>query len=182
MLRCVDQAGDYLAKVAAAFSTLSLSAMLLIVLVGVFFRYCLNNPLLWSEELSRYMMIWMAFFAISTACRTNENIALLSVRALFPKQMQVIVKYFNRFWILGFLVVLTVYGYYGALRGMRQLSASLDVPLGIFFMIVPISAVLVIIQILFMTILEASGYKQWKIDQGSLSETKAEGQEEEWLM
>ena len=181
IMRIVDQASHYLANLAATFSTLSLSVMVLIVLLGVFFRYCLNNPLVWSEELARYMMIWMAFLAVSTACRTNENIALLSGRALLPRKIQVIVKYFNRVWMLGFLAVLALYGYYGALRGMGQVSASLNVPLGIFFMIVPVSAVLVMIQILFMTIVEVSGYKQWKIARAANLEGSATV-EEEWLM
>lgn len=169
LLKCIELLSNYLENLGVITSGISLVIMVIVVLMGVFYRYVLNNPLLWSEELSRYMMIWMAFLALISACKTNDNIALLFVRNLLPKKIQVIIKYFNRFLIICFLYIIAVYGYSGALRGMRQYSASLNVPLGIFFIVIPISAILVIIQIIFMMILELSRYKESK-------------DEEEWLM
>ena len=42
-------------------------AMLLAVLGQVVFRYVLNKPLPWSEELARYMMVWIASVAAAEA-------------------------------------------------------------------------------------------------------------------
>lgn len=182
LLKCVELLSKYLENLAGITSGIFLVIMVIVVLMGVFSRYILNNPLMWSEELSRYLMIWMAFLAISTACKTNDNIALLSIRSLLPKKIQVIIKYFNRFWIIFFLYIIAVYGYSGALRGMRQYSASLNVPLGIFLMVVPISAILVIIQIIFMMIMELSRYKESKWIQFDNQIGNSKIDEEEWLM
>ena len=46
-----------------------------IVLLGVFFRYVIRAPLGWSEELSRYLMIWMSLLSVAlcfdNACCTQ---------------------------------------------------------------------------------------------------------------
>lgn len=49
------------------FLALSGIAMSLIVVLQVFFRYILNHSLFWSEELARYLLIWLTFFGASTA-------------------------------------------------------------------------------------------------------------------
>lgn len=38
-----------------------LAVMTALILLQVFFRYVLNSPLVWAEELARLNMIWMAF-------------------------------------------------------------------------------------------------------------------------
>jgi len=182
LLKFVELLSNYLENLAGITSTISCALMVIIVIMGVISRYIFNNSLLWTEELSRYLMICMAFIAIIAACKTNDNIALLSIRNLLPKKIQIIIKYFNRFWIIFFLYIIAIYGYSGALRGMRQVSASLHVPLGIFFMVVPISAMLVIVQIIFMMIIELLRYKESKSIQFDHQIGNSNIDEKEWLM
>jgi len=42
-------------------------AMTLIVVVQVFSRYVLNHSLFWSEELARYLLVWLTFMGTSVA-------------------------------------------------------------------------------------------------------------------
>ena len=39
--------------------------MTVLIFVQVIMRYVLQSSLSWSEELARYLFIWMAYFAIS---------------------------------------------------------------------------------------------------------------------
>lgn len=48
--------------------------MTLTVILQVLFRYILKNPLVWTEELARYLMIWMAFIGASCVIKKWENI------------------------------------------------------------------------------------------------------------
>ncbi len=42
-------------------------AMTFIVVVQVFARYVLNHSLFWSEELARYLLVWLTFMGASVA-------------------------------------------------------------------------------------------------------------------
>lgn len=48
-------------KVSEFVSTIMLAGMLICLFLQVFFRYVLNSPLIWTEELARYLYIWVTF-------------------------------------------------------------------------------------------------------------------------
>ncbi len=47
-------------------------AMTVTVLIQVFFRFVLQSPLRWTEELARYLMIWLVLLASSIAMRNRR--------------------------------------------------------------------------------------------------------------
>ena len=50
--------------------------MTVTVLAGVFFRYIVRAPLGWSEELSRYLMIWMALLSVALCIWRHEHVGV----------------------------------------------------------------------------------------------------------
>jgi len=46
-------------------------SMSILVAVQVFCRYVLNSSLFWSEELARYMLVWISFFGATVAYYRN---------------------------------------------------------------------------------------------------------------
>ncbi|MEJ2168524.1 MAG: TRAP transporter small permease [Desulfobacterales bacterium] len=58
------------------------------VIVAVFFRYALDAPIKWGEELARLVMVWAGLLGVSIALKDGEHIGLealvsrLSGRAL----------------------------------------------------------------------------------------------------
>ncbi len=163
LLLFIDRFSYVFEKIAETASGILVAVMTIVVWLGVFFRYFLHNSLLWSEELSRYVMIWMALLAISIAFKRDEHIGLTFVIGLLSRKLQVIVRYFIRFWILFFMSVLLGNGYIYAFRGLRKVSASLGVTMFWFRLAVPVAALLVIIQIISITILELCHYKDYEI-------------------
>lgn len=53
-----------------------LLALVVILAVQVFARYALGSPLVWSEELARYLLIWSTFIGVSLAVREGRNISV----------------------------------------------------------------------------------------------------------
>ncbi|MDH3566449.1 MAG: TRAP transporter small permease, partial [Desulfobacteraceae bacterium] len=47
--------------------------MAIIVAVQVFFRYVLNHSLFWSEELARFLLVWLTFLGASVAYYRKAN-------------------------------------------------------------------------------------------------------------
>jgi TRAP-type C4-dicarboxylate transport system permease small subunit len=100
-------------------------AMTVVVILGVVFRYVLQSPLSWSEEVARYLMIWAASLAISIGIMRREHLGITFVISRIPASAQKYVALLVNLAVLWFLWILTKFGYYMALEGQTQLSPVL---------------------------------------------------------
>ena len=65
-----------------------LALMSIIIVLQVFFRYVLNNSLSWSEELARYLFIWMIYIGISYGVKLDKHICVDAVYTFMPKSIK----------------------------------------------------------------------------------------------
>ena len=47
-----------------------------VTLLQVVFRYVLGSSLSWSEELARYLFIWVIFLGVASAARRGQHMAV----------------------------------------------------------------------------------------------------------
>ena len=52
------------------------SVMTIVVLLGVFFRYVLTDPLVWSEELSTFAMVWVTMIGGSMGIKRYSHVGV----------------------------------------------------------------------------------------------------------
>ncbi len=57
-------------------SNLCLAVMFFTVMLGVFSRYIMSRPFVWSDELSRYLMIYMVFLGGTVSFRAEKHPSL----------------------------------------------------------------------------------------------------------
>src|SRR6202163_4954755 len=74
-----------------------LAALLVIVEIailsaGVFTRYVLGNPLVWSDELATIVFLWLAMLGAVVAYRRGEHIALSVLVRRSPPRMRAILE------------------------------------------------------------------------------------------
>ncbi len=50
--------------------------MLLAMAFDIFFRYFLNSPLIWGQELTLYTFVWTSFLGASMSIKTKEAVAV----------------------------------------------------------------------------------------------------------
>jgi TRAP-type transport system small permease protein len=115
----------YIERLAAYPCIAATGAMTVIVILGVFFRYVLQSPLSWSEEVARYLMIWAASLAISVGIMRREHLGITFLVSRIPPSAQKGVALLVNLAVLWFLWILTKFGYYMALEGQAQLSPVL---------------------------------------------------------
>ena len=53
-----------------------LAAMVVVILLQVTFRYALNLSLAWTEEVGRYLFVWICLFGASLAYRYGQHSGL----------------------------------------------------------------------------------------------------------
>ena len=124
----------------------SFLAMVLLTCWQVFTRYILRNPSTWSEEMVSYLFAWMSLFGASLVVgeRGHMNIPILVER--FGDKARKFFAIFGEVVACIFAGVILVYGGIQITSlAMGQMTSSLGVPIGIFYVVLPLSGVLNII-------------------------------------
>ena len=135
-------------------SAILMGVMLTLVLVQVFFRYVLSSPLLGSEELARYSMVWLVMLGATVLLRTDGNVSVTYFAERFPESIQKVIRIVVQLLIGVFYIILTVYGYEVAKDAMSQISPATGIPVGYIAGSFPISGVIGILYIIENIILE----------------------------
>ena len=63
-----------------------LALMSVIIVAQVFFRYVLKNSISWSEEIARYLFIWLIYIGISYGVKMDRHISVDAVCAMLPAE------------------------------------------------------------------------------------------------
>jgi TRAP-type C4-dicarboxylate transport system permease small subunit len=122
--------------------------MFLVVIAQVIFRYILSQPLPWSEELARYLMIWVACLAASEAYVKGNHVGVsLVIDALKPSLRKIMILAIHL--IVSILMGIIAYqGFVLSFLLHDQLSPALELPMTWPYMAVPVGASLMLIQAL----------------------------------
>ena len=124
----------------------SFLAMVLLTCWQVFTRYVLRNPSSWSEEMVSYLFAWMSLFGASLVVgeRGHMNIPIIVER--FGDRGRKFFAIFGELVACIFAGVILVYGGIQITSlAMGQMTSALGVPIGIFYVVLPLSGALNII-------------------------------------
>lgn len=124
------------------------------VLLGVFFRYVLRMPLGWSEELSRYVMIWMALVSVSLCIWNHEHVGVTMFIKKLPHKLAKSIIFMSNCLVLYFLWILFSRGIVMAEGGKAQLATALGTTMYWWLMAVPVSALLSMIMLICKMVLD----------------------------
>lgn len=129
-------------------SAIFLGGMVILVLLQVFYRYILNNPLPESQELSIYAMVYVVMLGSTIAIKNKTHIAVEFVRDLLPKKMNFFVNQVSYLIMLFFFTTLLVQGWKLTVRSMLQISPSTGIPVGYITFSIPLCAAISILYII----------------------------------
>ena len=104
--------------------------MTTLVFVQVIMRYVFKNSLSWSEELARYVFIWLIYLGISYGAKMRKHIKIDAALLLFPKVLRKWVVVIGDILFLAFACYLTKTGfdYCVTQAELGKCSAALGIP------------------------------------------------------
>ncbi len=115
--------------------------MFLATFANVLARYLFNSPIQWAEEFSRYAFIWVVFLGAVVCTKRKRHIGIDSLVKALPSPVQPWMNLVVDLLTLTLMVVIIWYG--GILtRGATQITATLQVPQYVIYLVVPASGVL----------------------------------------
>ena len=104
-----------------------MSVMTLIIFIQVVARYVFQNSLSWSEELARYLFIWLVYLGISYGCLMRKHIKIDAALGLFPKKARKYVVIIGDLFFLAFAVYVAYTGLFYSLNQTR-VSSAMGIP------------------------------------------------------
>ncbi len=115
---------------------------LAIVMLEIVGRGVFGVSYLWSEEMSRYSLIWLTYFGAAAAVRTNSHIRITALTAILPKGAQ----RWLELMICALALIFTTYvAFYGlryvegtAMLGLMSSDSNIPIPIWVFHAIIPV--------------------------------------------
>lgn len=104
--------------------------------LGVFFRYVLNDSLSWTEEVSRYGLVYVTFIGCSLAVRKRSHIRIDFIDLILPSQASKVLKIINDVICLLFFIFMgyKAYQIIGILHTTK--STALQVPMSYIYTVI----------------------------------------------
>ncbi len=142
-----DKIGQTIENVCGAFCVICFAVMTTTALLGVFFRYVMQSPFMWTEEVSRYLLVWMGFTAVSIALRQDRHIKVEVLPNLLPVVLAKAVGYLVDALIAWFFIVLLQQGYLMTVNNI-MMASTFHLSMAWILVAVPVAAALTLIQLL----------------------------------
>ena len=127
----------------------------------VTYRYVISRlitfPLSWTEELTRYMMVWVTFLMIGMGLAKGVH-ASIDLIIFLPYRYR---KYFEILTNIAMLIygwILLYYGWYLTMFNAGQLSPAMRISMAVVYVSIPIGGVILLLRVLVRII---EGLKSW---------------------
>ena len=110
-------------------------AMSIIIFIQVIARYVFQNSLTWSEELARYLFVWLVYFSVSFTARRQKHIRIDAAINLYPKKLRPYVEILSEVIVLAFSIFIAVTGVtvFHKIAWSGQMSPAIGLPMQIVY-------------------------------------------------
>src|SRR5918994_743419 len=102
----MDKVFGRLIKLIEWWAVLLLVLMVVLVCLGVFFRYVLDSSLAWYDEFASYLLVWLTFYGGVAASYHNRHIGFDLVVNRFTPSVGRVAGVVAELFVLGFQIVL----------------------------------------------------------------------------
>ncbi len=133
---------DYLTQASYIAST---SIFFVIMLMGVFFRYALNDSLSWSDELALIVFIWAIFLSVASGYLHDKHVNLDLLIRTFSSKWQTRLSQISEGLSGGYLISLSVSGVQALPIVARGHTDALQWPMTIPYFAIPVACYLMLI-------------------------------------
>jgi len=145
-LGIVDKAIAGLEKAIDWIVTIIIALMVANITAGVFCRYVLGNSLVWTEELSRYLMVWAGMLGAGLAMADGSHVGIDLVVNKCPPALAQVLRIIAKIIIQIFLTIVMIksFAYLETLK--IQKSSAMEMPMVIPYLSVTAGAIFMSIE------------------------------------
>lgn len=130
-----------LGRVEAVALAAMVAAITVVTFLQVFTRYVLEDPLIWTEELARYLFVWITLIGGAAAVRSRGHFGLDILRRFAPP-LRTPLGALSTLIVFAFLGLLFYTGILETGQASTQISHAIGVRLHWAYLAIPIGAAL----------------------------------------
>lgn len=132
-------------RVIAAFSIVVMSVLVICVVWQVFSRYVLNQPSTLTDELARFLMIWVGLLGAAYTVGAQRHLSIDLLSMALPPRKQAMLSIVTNLLILLFSAIVILTGglkLIGKTLETAQVSAAMQIPMGYVYLILPLTGII----------------------------------------
>lgn len=126
---------------------IALVVLIVVTFGGVIFRYLLDSPIIWAEEVQLWCFLWVTFLGSGAAFRYGSHVAIEIVYELLPKAAKKILDVIIYVIVMGILIYLLILG--GDLLDLMvkigKTTSILQIPMWFINGIIPVGCILMMV-------------------------------------
>jgi len=126
-----------------------LASMALMVFANVALRFFTDHSILWVEEVSRYLMIWLTFLGSGIVLRYGAHIGIDTLQERFPRHAP-FVRAVVFVLLLAFFAAMVWLGLRYAILTWGQTTPVMQIPIGAVYLAMPVGFALMIVHLVLM--------------------------------
>jgi TRAP-type C4-dicarboxylate transport system permease small subunit len=147
LCRRLENIADLINSVISKFVLFLLLGMLVVINLQIISREFFT-AFSWTEELSRYLLVWSSFFATTIAYKKGAHIAITFVVKLFRKKQREIVKLIMDLFSAVFFIIVIYYGFKMISMQIYQKSPAMQIPMRLVYLCIPLSGIIMLYYVL----------------------------------
>lgn len=115
-------------------TALIIGGMTVLIFLQVLFRFVLGSPLAWSEEIAKYLFIWMTFIAGYVGARKGKHIGVEALQNALPSIGGKLLKSIANLVSAAFFGAVIYYTLYFWQKLSIQTSPALGIPISFVYL------------------------------------------------
>lgn len=136
-----------LGQIEAVLLAAMVAAITAVTFAQVFTRYVTENPLIWTEEVARYLFVWITLIGAAAGVRLHAHFGLDILRRYLPP-LRGLLGAVTMLIVAGFLVLLLYTGIAETRQAALQFSPALQVRMHWAYLALPVGAALALWHVL----------------------------------
>ena len=122
-----------------------MAVIVVITIAAVWWRYVLNSPIAWTEQVSNMLFVWTVFLGSAVLCREKLHIGVDMFVGMLPTRFAGLAFWAIEACNLVFILVLFVFGLKLSLDVLPQTTGALDITPAFYYFAAPVACALMIL-------------------------------------
>ena len=137
-MKTVRKADRITGKIVDTIAVILLIFIFILGLAQVFWRWVLNNPIVWSEEMIRLTYVWICYLGWVIAERADTHIRITIFSSRFPKTAQKWLQIFCHVLCIIMSVLMVIYGIQLVKVGLKRTAVSFPLNYAVVYLMGPV--------------------------------------------